>query len=168
MIGDITVQWSEVEDNLRELLWVYVGTDRQTFDLLFSKTRGVDVEQLLKTIINGKEVDHLAKIDALEAVSRSKKVRDNRNIILHKMREDHVADPASLFPKLENVRNEALAHCKALSDCRRRLAVFVSSRDALEPADGELDYPSTENRVPTYAPQAWPKPSIALNLDDGN
>ncbi|MEP2890455.1 hypothetical protein [Tateyamaria sp.] len=165
VIGDITVQWSEVEDTLRELLWVYVGTDRQTFDLLFSKSRGSDVEMLLKRLVNAKEVEASAKLDAIEAVARSKTVRDNRNDIVHKMRENHVADAELLYPKLKKARDEAAAHCKALKECRRRLALFVSERDALETADGELDYPASEERSPTYTSLLWPPQIKRLNLE---
>lgn len=165
-IGDISVQWSQVEDDLRELLWVYVGTDRPTFDLLFDKARGTDIENLLRRIINGKETDRSAKSDALEALSRSKVIRDNRNTILHKMRADHVDDPAALQPKLEQARDEIISHSEALRMCRERLTNFVARRDALETADGALEHPDSDRQIPTYEAVDWPAKCKKLVLEE--
>lgn len=165
MIGEITVQWSLIEANLRELLWIYVGTDRPTFDILFGKTRGIDIELQLRRIVTAKEIDSAAQHDAIQAVDRSSIIRENRNTILHKMSVDHVADVASLHPKLEKARNDTIAHVEVLQECRRRLTVFVTAREAIETPDGDLDYPTSDMRGLVYLPIDWPPRTAKLALE---
>lgn len=165
IIGEISVQWSQVEDNLKELLWVYVGTDRPTFDLLFGKMRGSDIEALLRRIVVKKEADNAARKDAIEAIDRSSIIRENRNMVLHKMRADHVEDTVNVLPKLTRVRNDLVTHTTALKECKSRLSVFVASRDALETYE-DSDRNPVEARVPKYSSVTWPDKAKKVNFQD--
>lgn len=153
IIGEISVQWSQVEDGLKELLWVYVGTDRPTFDLLFGKMRVSDIEALLRRIVTGKEADRAAKI------------RENRNTVLHKMRADHVDDTEMVLPKLTRVRDDLVAHTRVLTECTKRLSLFVASRDALETYE-DSERKSIEAKVPQYLSVRWPSKAEKVNFRD--
>tara|TARA_R100000365_G_C2745102_1_gene73870 strand:- start:1440 stop:1943 length:504 start_codon:yes stop_codon:yes gene_type:complete len=165
LIGDIAVRWSEVEANLRELLWLYVGTDRPTFDLLFGRSSGDHVEKMLRKVVMAKEIDKIAQGDAIEALSRCKTIRDNRNTILHKMRSDHVDDAASLFPKLVATQESLISYAEALSACKINLSQFVARRDAVETPDGEDEAPDAHERVPTYEPINWPPKGSRIEIE---
>ncbi|MFN3147389.1 MAG: hypothetical protein ACE368_20140 [Paracoccaceae bacterium] len=154
-----------MEDDLKELLWVYVGTDRPTFDLLFGKMRGSDIEALLRRIVAEKEADYAARTDALEAVHRSSVIRENRNTVLHKMRADHVDDTERVLPKLTKVRDDLVAHTAVLTECTRRLSIFVASRDALETYE-DSDRNSVDAKVPEYQSVTWPPKADKVDLQD--
>ncbi|MCE8008590.1 hypothetical protein [Aestuariivita sp.] len=166
VIGDIAIRWSEVESNLKELLWLYVGTDRPTFDLLFGRSNGDHIEKMLRRVVTAKEVDDIARKDALEALTRCKVIRDNRNTILHKMRSDHIEDAASLFPKLVATQESLTAYSEALSTCMAKLSLFVARREALETPDGFDEAPDADERVPTYEPIRWPPKSDRIEIED--
>ena len=165
VIGDIAVRWSEVERNLRELLWLYVGTDRPTFDLLFGRSSGDHIEKMLRKVVMTKEVDHAARDDAIEALTRCKAIRENRNTILHKMHSDHVDDAASLFPKLVATQESLISYSDALIVCKVKLSLFVARRDAVETPDGEDEAPDAHERVPTYEPMKWPPKGERLEIE---
>ncbi|WVX48547.1 hypothetical protein ROLI_016280 [Roseobacter fucihabitans] len=100
IIGDISIQWSKVEDELKAILWYYVGTDRQVFDVLFGKSRGRDIEDILVSVAKIREPVAVASDDIKLAVQRVRVLRRNRNTILHQMRHSHVDDIEELHPKL--------------------------------------------------------------------
>lgn len=166
LIGDIAVRWSEVEGNLKELLWLYVGTDRPTFNLLFGRSSGDHVEKMLRKVVMAKEIDKTAREDALEALTRCKVIRDNRNTILHKMRSDHMDDAASLFPKLVSTQESLISYSEALGACMVKLSLFVARRDAVETPDGEDEAPDAHERVPTYEPIKWPPKGDRIEIED--
>lgn len=163
IIGEVSVQWSQVEDHLKEILWVYVGTDRPTFDLLFGKMRGSDIEALLRRMVASKESDSAAKADALEAINRSSIIRENRNTVLHKMRADHVDDTEKVLPKLTRVRDDLVAHTTVLMECTKRLSIFVSTRDALETYE-DSDHNPVETKIPKYQTVTWPPKADKVNF----
>jgi len=165
MIGDIAVRWSSIEKDLRELLWLYVGTDRPTFDLLFGRAAPAHIHDTLRKVVIAKEVDPTANADALEALGRCKTIRDNRNIVLHKMRSDHVDDATALLPKLVETQQAIALHADALRTCRQRLGKFVAARDALETPDGDEEAPDA-GQVPTYESIQWPPKCTKLEFED--
>ncbi|MEM8555213.1 MAG: hypothetical protein AAGF71_10370 [Pseudomonadota bacterium] len=165
-IGEIAVRWSGVEKNLKDLLWLYVGTDRQTFDLLFGGASGDQIAKVLRRVVEAKEVDAAAKSDAIEALNRCQVLRQNCNTILHKMRSDHMDDASTLLPSLSAAKDSLVAYSEALSNCCERLSLFVARRDALETPDGVEEAPDAEERVPIYIAVAWPTKTKLLKLED--
>lgn len=164
IIGEIAVQWSSVESCVKDLLWLYVGTDRPTFDMLFGRANAVHVENMLRKFVRAKEVNDVAKADALEALDRTGILRSSRNVILHEMRSEHVEDPATLLPKLVATRDALSSHSVALLECSARLRVFVGQRDALETPDGVDDLPDADARVPAYEAIEWPLKSEKIGF----
>ena len=164
-IGEIAVRWSGVEKDLKDLLWLYVGTDRQTFDLLFGGSSGDQIAKVLRRVVVAKEVDAAAKADAVEALDRCQLLRQNRHTILHKMRSDHMDDATTLLPALIAARDSLVAYSEALSNCCERLSLFVAQRDALETPDGVEEAPDAEERIPTYTAIVWPTKTKILKLE---
>lgn len=164
IIGDIAVRWSKAESELREIFWLYVGTDRPTFDMLFSRANGDHVEMQLKRLVSAKEVDVQAQKDVLSAISQIKIHRKNRNIILHRLRTDHVDDAEKLLPKLQGTADDISAFLTTISTCREQLARFLAERDSLETPDGIDSAPSSDDRIPTYSPMEWPTKCQELEI----
>lgn len=115
--------------------------------------RGSDIEALLRRIVTGKEADRAAKI------------RENRNTVLHKMRADHVDDTEMVLPKLTRVRDDLVAHTRVLTECTKRLSLFVASRDALETYE-DSERKSIEAKVPQYLSVRWPSKAEKVNFRD--
>lgn len=164
VIGEIAVQWSQAEEDLRDILWLYVGTDRPTFDILFDGRRAADIEELVKKLVSKKEPNEAARFDIVEAVARAGLHRRNRNTILHKMRSDDVDDAGRIFPKLNKALEETKQFCAALRRLRVTLTRFVTVRDALDTPVGDEARRDAETRLPEYQAVSWPEKSQVLTL----
>jgi len=156
VIGEIAVGWTATEEYILKLLWLYIGTDRPTFDIIVRQQRTSDLERLLRDLVTKKEPHPALQQDVLTALQRVSVLRENRNNTLHGTTGADVVDWP--LAELEAVRQQIAEGVPCLADLCSRALRFVVARDSAETPIGDESFPGVEQNDEYLAINWPPKP----------
>lgn len=154
-LGEIAVGWSSAEDTVRKLLWLYMGTDRPTFEILVRDLRATDMERLLRDFVKGKEPDVFLRKDIETALTWVGILRVNRNDALHGA---NLHDGVEIWPlaELRDIGAQMSLCVPILNELFARASKFIVARETSETPIGDESFPESE-LVASYEPIVWPK-----------
>lgn len=143
-IGRLTIAWNKAETALKELVWLYLGTDAFTASIITNPMRGNDCENLLKKLVEEKEADPAIVGEVLASIQVVKDCRQNRNIIVHNL--------GACDGTVTTGGRELIANCAAtvsgislhLAAIREQISRIFIQREMRETPDGELTGPSED------------------------
>jgi hypothetical protein len=158
VIGQIAVGWSEAEECVRQMLWLYLGTDRPTFSIVTNKMRASDIEKLLKALVEDKESNTRLKADILTALQWVSVLRENRNNALHGASVRDMSDDAWPLDALREIGEQLLDCAPRLRELCDRSLRFVIARDTVETPMGDRgdeSFPGSDEPA-SYEQLNWP------------
>jgi hypothetical protein len=152
-LGEIAIGWSTTEESIRKLLWLYVGTDRPTFEILVRGLRPVDVERLLRDFIKEQEPNKFLRKDIETALIWVGILRGNRNDSLHGA---NVHNGAGNWPlsELREIGSQMTLCVPLLIELYEKASKFIVARATSETPLGDEDFPEF---MVAYEPISWPK-----------
>jgi hypothetical protein len=162
IIGEIAVNWASVESCVLRLLWLYVGTDRPTFNIITAKLRPTDRESMLKDLANRKEPNDILRADVLTALQWVKVLRENRNVTLHGLGDGVIPDADWPIHELGTIGRQLSEICPVLNALCENATRVVMSRDAAEPPIGKESFPGDDS-VQSHSPINWPQKPKKMN-----
>lgn len=159
MVGEIAVSWQAVEKCVLDLLWLYVGTDRPTFEIILGPLRPTDKEKLLRDLVTAKEPIDDLRNDVLIALARVAILRENRNMTLHGLSDNPKGPEEWPIKNLQLVCDQLHALVPNLEGLCSLSTAMIMLRDEAPTPDG-LESPPFDAAPIVYPKMEWPpKPS---------
>jgi hypothetical protein len=173
-LGMIAMQWNLAERALEDLIWLYLETDKTTARLVTGRLGNQARCDLLKNLIEVKEIEGTIRSEVLHAIECFDTCRVNRNHLIHGAAESIGADGKFRFkssrkakPSEDNlfeVEIEALRECandihrarSHLNALHTSLSGFLVMRSALT-TDDQADTAAVALQLPAL-PQRPAKP----------